>query len=120
MVRTKFTSVFPSSSCFIQIFSVFFLALFFFLQLLLCFCNSFPYFIFISFLFVIGCSCLMLLFMASSQSIAATNTVASRMCCSVGFASISYFHNLPRVLTRKIDMLPVTPSKPITMTPPIH
>jgi hypothetical protein len=57
--------------------------------------------------------------MASSQSIAATNTVASCM-CPIDFASISYFHNRPRVLMWEIDMLPVTLSKPMTMTTLIH
>ena len=71
------------------------------------------------FLFVIDCSCFMLTFMGSSQTTAATNTVASRM-CPIAFASISYFHNLPYVLTWEIDMLSVTLSKPMTIAPLIH
>jgi len=67
--QTKFASVFPFNSCFIQIFSALFLAFFSFFQLLLCFCNSFSYFTLISVLFVIGCSSLLLVFMASFQSI---------------------------------------------------
>ena len=81
--RVKFASVFPPNSYLIQIFSafsLFFLALFPLLQVLLCFYNSFSYFILISFLFVIDCCWLILIFIASSESIAATNTVAWRMC----------------------------------------